>query len=78
LIGRFFVGIGHAVVSTTVYTVEVTTKEFRGTFSVLESVLRLEKGIHALTEDLHPLGTKFTPGANFCNEGQISPKGALA
>ena len=37
---RLLVGIGHAVVSTTVYTVEVTTKEFRGTFSVLESVLR--------------------------------------
>ena len=32
--------MSHALVSTTVYTVEVSSKEMRGTLSVLEAVLR--------------------------------------
>ena len=34
------VSISHAIITTTVYTIEITSKEFRGSFSVLESVLR--------------------------------------
>ena len=34
------VSISHAIISTTVYTVEISSKELRGSFSVLESVIR--------------------------------------
>jgi len=37
---RVLVGVSHAIISTTVYTVEVSSKEMRGTFSMMESVLR--------------------------------------
>ena len=37
---RLLVGISAALLATTVYTVEVASKEMRGTFSVMESVLR--------------------------------------
>ena len=39
-ISRILVGISHALLATTVYTVEVASKEMRGTFSVMEAVLR--------------------------------------
>jgi len=32
--------MSHAIISTTVYTVEISSKELRGSFSVLESVIR--------------------------------------
>ena len=37
---RILVSISHAFICTTVYTIEISSKELRGTFSVLESVLR--------------------------------------
>ena len=37
---RILVGISHALLTTTVYTVEVASKEMRGTYSLMESVLR--------------------------------------
>ncbi len=39
-ISRLLVGVGHAVITTTVYTVEVASKEMRGSYSLLEAVLR--------------------------------------
>ena len=39
-ISRLLVGISHAFVTTTVYTTEVSSRDMRGTFSMLESVLR--------------------------------------
>jgi MFS family permease len=39
-VARFFVGIGHAVVSTSVYTIEIASDEFRGSFTAFEGVLR--------------------------------------
>jgi predicted MFS family arabinose efflux permease len=39
-ISRLLVGIGHAVITTTVYTVEVASKEMRGSYSLYEAVLR--------------------------------------
>ena len=42
-ISRILVGISHALLATTVYTVEVASKEMRGTFSVMEAVLRYLK-----------------------------------
>jgi len=39
-ISRILVGISHAILSTTVYTVEMSSRNMRGTFSMLESVLR--------------------------------------
>ena len=39
-LSRLLVGISHALLATTVYTVEISSKEMRGTYSVLESVLR--------------------------------------
>ena len=40
-LARILVGASHALVTTTVYTVEVTAKELRATLSLWESVLRL-------------------------------------
>ena len=37
---RLFVGAGHGFIGTTIYTVEVSSKEFRGSFSIFEGVLR--------------------------------------
>ena len=37
---RLLVGISAALLATTVYTVEVASKEMRGTFSVMEAVMR--------------------------------------
>jgi len=37
---RFLVGIGHAVVSTSIYTVEVTSTDMRAPLSLIESVVR--------------------------------------
>ncbi|XP_023343548.1 facilitated trehalose transporter Tret1 [Eurytemora carolleeae] len=37
---RVLVGVSHALICTTVYTIEVSSVEMRGTYSVLESVLR--------------------------------------
>lgn len=34
------VGVSHALLTTTVYTIEVSSREMRGTYSMLESVLR--------------------------------------
>ena len=34
------VGVSHALLTTTVYTVEVASRDMRGTYSLLESVLR--------------------------------------
>ena len=34
------VGVGHAIITTTVYTVEIASKEMRGSYSLLEAVLR--------------------------------------
>jgi len=39
-VSRIFVGISHAIISTTVYTIEITSREMRGSLSILESVLR--------------------------------------
>ena len=39
-LSRVLVGFSHALVSTTVYSVEIASKEMRGTFSLWESVLR--------------------------------------
>merc|ERR1712218_717067 len=39
-ISRILVGISAALLATTVYTVEIASKEMRGTFSVMEAVLR--------------------------------------
>jgi hypothetical protein len=37
---RILVGCSHALVTTTVYTVEITSRDVRGTFSLFEAVLR--------------------------------------
>ena len=37
---RILVGVSHALLTTTVYTVEVASKEMRGTYSLWESVIR--------------------------------------
>ena len=37
---RLLVGVGHAIITTTVYTVEVASKDMRGSYSLLEAVLR--------------------------------------
>ena len=39
-ISRILVGVSHALLATTVYTVEVASKEMRGTYSLWEAVLR--------------------------------------
>lgn len=39
-VSRLLVGISHALLTTTVYTVEVASRHMRGTYSLLESVLR--------------------------------------
>jgi len=39
-LARIFVGFSHALLSTTVYTIEISSNEMRGTNSLLESVLR--------------------------------------
>jgi hypothetical protein len=39
-ISRLLVGVGHAIITTTVYTVEVASKDVRGSYSLLEAVLR--------------------------------------
>jgi len=39
-LSRLLVGVSHALLTTTVYTVEISSKEMRGTYSLLESVLR--------------------------------------
>jgi len=39
-ISRILVSISHAIITTTVYTIEITSKELRGSLSVLESVIR--------------------------------------
>ena len=41
---RLLVGFSHALVATTVYTVEISSRDMRGTFSLLEAVLRYELG----------------------------------
>ena len=40
LLYRLFVGAGHGFIGTTIYTVEVSSREFRGSFSIFEGVLR--------------------------------------
>ena len=52
-ISRLLVGISHAFVTTTVYTTEVSSRDMRGTFSMLESVLRYIILQDALTILLH-------------------------
>ena len=37
---RLFVGVGHGFLVTTIYTVEVSSKEFRGSFFIFNGVLR--------------------------------------
>ncbi len=39
-VSRVLVGVSHALVTTSVYLVEIASKEMRGTFSLWESVLR--------------------------------------
>ena len=39
-LSRLLVGVSHALVTTTVYSVEVASKEMRATFSLWESVFR--------------------------------------
>ena len=39
-LSRIFVGISHALLTTTVYTVEIASRDVRGTYSLWESVLR--------------------------------------
>ena len=39
-VSRIIVGISAALLATTVYTVEIASKEMRGTFSIMEAVLR--------------------------------------
>jgi len=39
-VSRVLVSISHAFICTTVYTIEISSKELRGSFSVLESVVR--------------------------------------
>ena len=39
-LSRILVGISNALLTTTVYTVEVASKDMRGTYSLLEAVLR--------------------------------------
>ena len=52
-ISRLLSGISHAFVTTTVYTTEVSSRDMRGTFSMLESVLRYIILQDALTILLH-------------------------
>lgn len=42
-ISRVLVGVGHAMVTTTIYTVEIASRDMRATFSLWESVLRWVK-----------------------------------
>ena len=56
-ISRILVGISHALLATTVYTVEVASKEMRGTFSVMEAVLRYDS----------VFSKKFECKTQFCN-----------
>lgn len=51
---RVLVGVSHAIISTTVYTVEISSKDMRGTFSMFESVLRCSG-----TLLVYSLGLKF-------------------
>jgi len=51
---RVLVGVSHAIISTTVYTVEISSKDMRGTFSMFESVLRCTG-----TLLVYSLGLKF-------------------
>jgi len=37
---RFLVGVGHAVVATSIYSVEVTSTEMRASFAQIEGVVR--------------------------------------
>ncbi len=37
---RILVGISHALVTTTVFTVEISSRDVRATFSLMEAVLR--------------------------------------
>ncbi len=39
-VARLLVGVSTAIITTTVYTIEVASKDMRGTFSLIESVLR--------------------------------------
>ena len=39
-LARLLVGVSTAIITTTVYTVEVSSKDMRGSFSLIESVLR--------------------------------------
>ena len=39
---RILVGVSNGIVSTSIFTVEICSPELRGTFSMLESVLRCE------------------------------------
>ena len=39
-VSRLLVGVSHALIITTVYTVEVASRDLRGTLSQLEAVLR--------------------------------------
>ena len=39
-VSRILVGLGHALVATTVYTVEISSRDLRATNSLLEAVLR--------------------------------------
>ena len=45
-ISRILVGVSHALLATTVYTVEIASKEMRGTYSLWEAVLRYVLILH--------------------------------
>ena len=47
-ISRLLVGISHAMVTTIVYTTEVSSRDMRGTFSLFESVLRYTSALKLL------------------------------
>ena len=40
ILSRLLVGIGHALISTTVYTTEITSKDLRATLTLWEVVMR--------------------------------------
>ena len=39
-LSRLLTGVSHALLTTTIYTVEIASRDMRGTFCLMESVLR--------------------------------------
>ena len=50
---RILVGISNGIVSTSIFTVEMCSPDLRGTFSMLESVLRCVGSVLVISLGLH-------------------------